>query len=464
MTPVDRLSRADVAHLRGGARAAAPWNVAALLILDGPRRAPDGSVDLDLVRRELDRRTRAIPRLRRRVMHAPLLCGGPYWADDPRFEIADHVTRLTVAAPGDRAALLAAASRVRAERIDPSRPPWQVVVLDGLGPEAGLVLVMDHVLADGLAGLAVLGALADPGPGDLPAWQPAPLPTRTALLADAWRRRAEAVRRAAASLRHPFAGLDGIRRAVGAFEVRNRAAATSLNRPIGAARTLAVVEADLAAIRDAARRLGGTINDLALALTGRGLQRLLTARGETVSGDLYASVPLTLRASAAADDLGNRAVAARIRLPAAPDSGAAVAAVAAGAAVAAVAARTSAVKERRFDPHAIRLFEWVSGFLALAGLGERYQNRQRLINVFVTNVAGPPQEVAFLGARVTGIVPMVAPSGNVPLSVVVFSYAGRLLLALNADTGLLPDLAVVTGSLGADLAAVTSPPAPTPAA
>jgi WS/DGAT/MGAT family acyltransferase len=455
VTPVDRLSRADTAHLRGGARAAAPWNVAALLIIDDPPRAPDGSVDLDLVRRELDRRTLAVPRLRRRVMRAPLLCGGPYWADDPRFDIAGHVFRQEVAAPGDRAALPAAASSLRAARIDRSRPPWQAVVLDGPGPEAGLVLVMDHVLADGLAGLAVLAALADPGPEDLPARQPAPLPTRTALFADAGRCRIEALRGAAASLRHPLNGLRGIRRAVGAFEVRSRAAATSFNRPIGTARALAVVEADLAATRAAAHRLGGTLNDLALALTGRGLHRLLAARGEAVSAALYASVPLTLRATAAADDLGNRTVAARIRLPA-------TASLAAD--VAALAPLTRAAKERRFDPAAIRLFEWVSGFLALAGLGERYQNRQRLINVFVTNVAGPPQEVSFLGARVSEIVPMVAPAGNVPLSVVVFSYAGRLLLALNADAGLLPDLAVVTESMAADLAAVTGPSAPPPAA
>jgi hypothetical protein len=72
--------------------------------------------------------------------------------------------------------------------------------------------------------------------------------------------------------------------------------------------------------------------------------------------------------------------------------------------------------------------------------------------------------VSFLGARVSEIVPMVAPAGNVPLSVVVFSYAGRMLLALNADAGLLPDLAVVTESMAADLAAVTGPSAPPPAA
>jgi hypothetical protein len=81
----------------------------------------------------------------------------------------------------------------------------------------GLVIVMNHVLADGIGGLAVLARLVDPVPGLPPAGPqtapfPAPAPRVRALAADAWAGRARHLAHPADSLRRigqGFAELGG---------------------------------------------------------------------------------------------------------------------------------------------------------------------------------------------------------------------------------------------------------------
>jgi hypothetical protein len=110
----------------------------------------------------LGERIRAVPRLRQRLYRAPLGCGRPYWADDPAFAINEHVRQVRCPSPGDERALLDLAADQLAEPLPRSRPPWSATFVTGLADGGtGLLVIMDHVLADGIAGLAVLGALVD---------------------------------------------------------------------------------------------------------------------------------------------------------------------------------------------------------------------------------------------------------------------------------------------------------------
>jgi diacylglycerol O-acyltransferase / wax synthase len=74
-----------------------------------------------------------------------------------------------------------------------SRPLWSATFVTGLADGGtGLLVIMDHVLADGTAGLAVLGALADQVAEAAQARAdrfPAPAPRARELAADAWRGR-----------------------------------------------------------------------------------------------------------------------------------------------------------------------------------------------------------------------------------------------------------------------------------
>jgi diacylglycerol O-acyltransferase / wax synthase len=127
------------------------------LVLDA---APGFSVPK--ARRVLADRIRAVPRLRQRLYRAPPGCGRPYWADDPAFDIDEHVRQACCPPPGDERALLDLAAARLAKPMPRSRPLWSATFVSGLpGGGTGLLVIMDHVLADGIAGLAVLGMLVD---------------------------------------------------------------------------------------------------------------------------------------------------------------------------------------------------------------------------------------------------------------------------------------------------------------
>lgn len=67
---------------------------------------PVGGFDLERARALVADRVPAVPRLRQRLVRAPFGCGGPVWADDPRFDIDSHIRAVTCPEPGDEQALL----------------------------------------------------------------------------------------------------------------------------------------------------------------------------------------------------------------------------------------------------------------------------------------------------------------------------------------------------------------------
>ena len=92
----------------------------------------------------------------------PRAAAGRPWADDPAFDLRHHVRQLPCPPPGDQRALLAVAAAVTGEPLPRSRPLWSATFVTGLADgSTGLVIVMNHVLADGIGGLAVLARLVD---------------------------------------------------------------------------------------------------------------------------------------------------------------------------------------------------------------------------------------------------------------------------------------------------------------
>jgi len=74
--------------------------------------------------------------------------------------------------------------------------------------------------------------------------------------------------------------------------------------------------------------------------------------------------------------------------------------------------------------------------------------RQRLVNLYVTNVPGPPVPLYLAGARLLELFPMVPIEGNLTLTLGVFSYAGQLNLTAVADRDACPDIEVFAQRLG----------------
>ena len=189
MADVDRVDAGDRAYLAMDRRM--PSHVAAVLILDALSDPASATATLHP-------RVAAIPRLRQRIVRAPLGCGGPFWVDDSEFHLDRHVHRMTCPPPGDDRALLDAAAAIAGRRLPRDRPLWSITFLTGLTDgRTAMVVVLHHAVADGIGGLAVLAALADDAPqlaGDR--GFPRPFPSRARLATDAAARRLRAIPRA----------------------------------------------------------------------------------------------------------------------------------------------------------------------------------------------------------------------------------------------------------------------------
>jgi WS/DGAT/MGAT family acyltransferase len=400
-------------------------------------------------RRVLGARIRAVPRLRQRLYRAPPGCGRPYWADDPAFDIDEHVRQVCCPPPGDERALLdLAAAQVR-EPLPRTRPLWSATFVTGLADGGtGLILIMDHVLADGTAGLAVLGMLADQAAATAQARPdrfPAPAPRARELAADAWRGRLRRAGRAQPGAPRQARGRRRIREGMtelGGARPPRRQPATSLNRPVGPRRRLDVVAVELAGLRDLGHSYGGTVNDVVLAAVAGALRALLAARGEQL-GEVTVTVPVAVRQAATGGELGNQIGIMPVTVPATGDFGTRV-------------SRTAEItRERKSRARGASAALFVPAFLLLARIGllRWFASHQRVVQTFVTNLHGPEDPLTFGGAAVRAINPIPSTTGNVTVTFAAASYAGTLRITILSDPSCTPDAPALAAALHRELSA-----------
>lgn len=430
---IERASANDLME-RATDAGPAPMQVGAVLVL-GPseKLTPAGVADA------VERRSRAIPRLRQVLVDAPFGCGRAYWADDEDFAVEHHVRTVACPAPRDEAALLALASDVLIERLSPDRPLWSVTLVTGLADGgSALVTVFHHVVADGIGGLAVLAGLVDGAAEDLPVPPPSPRPPWTRLLADATWTRLRAVTRLPAGLRRVRAAIAEFRRAD-----TPKAARTSLNRPTGPRRALATARVELAPVLDLAHGHGATVNDVLLTAVAGALQATLARRGEAAVPEFVISVPVSGRRATGATELGNDVSVRPVAVPAMGDP---------LERLAETARRRPSSGEPPVDTAV--LMDPALRLLAAVGLLHWLTDHQRMVNGFVTNLRGPDERLSFLGAEVQEVIPVSGTAGNVTIAFAALSYAGTLVVTLVADPDACPDLPQVRDDLQSALDAL----------
>jgi diacylglycerol O-acyltransferase / wax synthase len=414
----ERVSAEDQMSLASG-RHPPPLQVGAVLILDAP-----GGIDLSSLRTVLQQRIVAVPRLRQRLEKVPLGCGRPVWVDDPGFNIDDHLTMAKQQSEMDDAGLLDIAADLVTRQLPEDRPLWAAVLVPALtGCRAAVVLVMHHVLGDGLAGLAVLRGLLDGSPTPLRAADPQPHPSRAALAKDAWRDRIGSLRRLPKALGRLLAAFGEL-----GPSLAQRAQPCSLNKPTGPHRSLRTIVADLHQVRELAHCHGSTVNDLVLTAVTGALHQLLIERGEELDA-LVVSVPFAARARTGLDQLGNRSGVIPVRLPvtgAFSDRLTAVSGI----------MRAAKQHERGASTAVLgpvfRLLSWF-------GLYRYFIDHQSFVHTFVSDLRGPDAPLSLLGCPVLDVVPLSVATGNVTVSFTALSYDNRLVITITSDPETCPD-------------------------
>lgn len=256
-------------------------------------------------------RLHEVPWCRWRLDDAPLGLSEPRWIDDADFDLAAHILELTP--PDDKvsyASFEALRSVVLSAPLDRSRPLWQILLVPQLEDgRVGMVGKIHHALVDGLAALEIVSLILDSEPevaSQPPVrWVPRGRPGPLGWALDAVTRTLDdgvgALRAGAHAVTHPETTVNSIvrsaKRLLGAVaeDVLPSAPQSSLNATIGARRTLVGHHARRDELR-AARRGGGTLNDVGLTAVAGALRTLVLRNGEPPPAEpLKAMVPVSMR-------------------------------------------------------------------------------------------------------------------------------------------------------------------------
>lgn len=396
----------------------------------------DREIDVDALRGLFDRALDVAPRYRQRVVRRWLR--RPAWEDDPEFRIARHVHAARVATPGGLHELEALTAQLLATELPQAHSPWRLWTVHGLAGGRGAVIAMiHHSLGDGLAGFRLLDHVLGIAPAGKPSERPRPALGK--LLS---RRNLKALVKL---LR------DGLR----------PASQIGLNpRYVRRTRLVATHTVPQEAVQRVQKTFQVTNNDVILATVAGGLRRFLARRGLPVDEltDVRAMVPVGSQARSSDATAGNRVALLLAPLP-----------------VHIAEPRACLERVAEAMQHIKHGSSTQGGDLLVAAadlLGPRLLTdtlrlalRMRAFNTIVTNIPGPKTERTVLGARLTGLVPIVNLWPHEALGIAVASYAGTVSIGLHADREVVPDLAVLRDDLAAAFdALLAATGAPIPAA
>jgi diacylglycerol O-acyltransferase len=400
----------------------------------------DRPPDFDSFRRRVELATRAVPRLRQRVLPAPANLRPPVWVDDPDFDIDHHLRRIAAPKPGTLRQVLDLASLMIADPFDRTRPLWQFTVVEGLrGGKAALVQKMHHTITDGERGVELSLQYLD---FERDAPEPKPLPEPERASPDAFDESPVDMLKeiVAGSLRLPLGIARQVRELLadpaGIPDASSAAAKTlrgivsqlsdtqSARSPLWTQRSLhRRVETARASFRDtknAAQRLGGTLNTAFVTAAAHAAASYHAELGAPVE-ELRASMAISTRTESSGS---NAFSLARLLVPA----GEMPIADRFLAVDAATRAARAASKEAGLETLAAIVTTWPTSVITRLA-----RQQSQTIDFATSNVKGSPIPCYISGAQLLEVYP-IGPLGGVAFNLTLMSYVGSLDVALNIDT------------------------------
>jgi diacylglycerol O-acyltransferase len=415
----------------------------------------------------IEARLEDVPRYRQRIMTVPLKQGRPVWIDETQFDLEYHVRHTALPSPGGEEELKRLVGRLFSQALDRDKPLWEMWLVEGLGEDRfAVVSKTHHCMIDGVSGVDLAAVLMDPEPSSTPPpvptpWKPRKAPEVTELLVSSvkeqishpFRLAREALEPNSEAVKLLGSLFSGLRPLVNIVTM-GMAPPSPLNVPIGPHRRFEMVELSLAEVKQVRAALGGTVNDVILAIVAGALRAWLSGRGEPPSADLRVMVPVSMRTKDARGTFGNQVSAIFCPLPVTEPNPL--------ERLRKVREAMKGLKEsgQAVSAHALsRLGDFAPP--TILAQAARLQFATRVFNLVVTNVPGPQFPLYLLGKRMLRCHPLVPLARQQAVGIALLSYDGRIDVGLGGDADAARDLPALGAALTAaleELKACAAPP------
>ena len=447
-----QLSAQDAAFLYLESQGA-HLHLTALYIYD-QASAPGGIVRHTDVLKYVESRLHTSPVFRQKLVSLPLSVDYPYWVDDEQFDLEFHVRHIALPEPRDWRQLCILVARIHSRRLDLSRPPWEMYLVEGLDNIKGIpkgayaiIAKYHHAAVDGVSGTEIVSGLHSTTPEfdaspELEQWEPEPEPSWLSLMARAAVNNIRQPLQLAKAVSSTLPGISEsmLKSVAPDVEVKDAVPVTRFNRRVSPHRVFDGVTfklKQLSGIRKAVP--GATVNDVVLAICGGALREYLASKDELPEESLIAMAPVNTRTVDETNVAGN--VLAMMFVPIHTDVEDPLARLrVVREATAGSKATEDAIGARQMTDltrHIPSATTALAGRLVTSlGLGHR---AIRLANCTITNVPGPQQPMYFNGAKLlktTGCAPIIDGMG---LIITAISYNGELVLSFTSCREITPD-------------------------
>ena len=284
----------------------------------------EGRISFDDFVCDFRHRLHRLPLFRKIIVPVPFDLAHPTWEGDPSFDLLEHLHHVELEPPGSEEQLRELVSEVSDIRFDFGKSPWAVYVVNGMEGDRSVVIIkFHHCMSDGIGARNIASAIFDVEPKALnttpvtaDAERPGPVPgparrlLRAARDGFGYRRRP----RAPGDGRLPSSAPDGAPRADGREVraiVREFTRAPGVRFPFNARSSghlhVGWTSFRLDEMRAIRATIGGTVNDVLLAIVTGALERMAAREGMDVKGrSLRIHQAANVRAPDSHGEWGNR--------------------------------------------------------------------------------------------------------------------------------------------------------------
>ena len=432
-----------------------------LVSIFDPSTAPSGSVRFKQIIEHVRSRVHTSPIYQRRLYTVPLELDFPYWVDDEHFDVEYHIHHSRLPHPNDWRQLCIYLARYHSRPMNMNRPLWEMNVIEGLDnidniPKGSYAIAtkIHHCAADGAAilnfGLGLFDINAEGHPiTDLSNIQLAEnkQPSLLQVTSRGWLNNIKSPVNIVKTLAK--ASPEVLKLAVNSLTKKNdevmQAPHTRFNQPISPHRVFDGTNFDLSDFK-AIRQLSPdcTINDVVLAVCSGALRKYLQHHKELPKESLVSIIPVNSRTDKNSGDILNKkdaeagnsvelfSTALFTHLASPVDR------------LKSIHASTRNLKAEKtglpvrmitdVSRHAPASAQFLASRLFLSNMSNR------MTNVFISNVPGPPIPFYMNGAKMINQFGLAPISDQMGLFIATPSYNGSMSFGVTSSRDTMPDV------------------------